>query len=488
VSGYVYYYLESLRAAGFEILFISNSPVKTEFRERLLAIPGCLVHERENKGADFGAWKWAIQQKLIPSEATNILLTNDSIFGPLFDLTTIVNQMNAKNVDFWGLTDTFQVEWHIQSYFLHLSRKVFSSEAFQKIFRQDFDKLDRNEIITKGEIRLSQVLKEAGFRSEVFVVIDNFPDKKKNPTHYHWKELIERFKFPFVKKDLLTKNPEQFHNVMNVFQVIEEHSTYDINLIMDVFTGRIENESVKSTNLRPLILCHIFFPDLAFEFIGQLMALIPYQPVFIFNLSATLSDNKYFRSILRKTFPGCIIVNSPNKGRDIGGKLFALNLSIQLGIESDVILVIHDKKSQHLGNGELWRDELFRVIEKKYLPTVFDVFKNKPDVGIVCSGRFIQNEYNSDKRTFYCTSNKQIKSLLEKYAISSKDYDFVAGNIFWIRTKIVLEFFKNRPLFDIRGELETGNALDFGNGTFIHSWERIMSWIATSQEYQLYGI
>jgi hypothetical protein len=109
-------------------------------------------------------------------------------------------------------------------------------------------------------------------------------------------------------------------------------------------------------------------------------------------------------------------------------------------------------------------------------------------VGLVCSGRFIQNEYNEKKEAFLCTSDQQIKALLKKYAITLHDYDYLAGNIFWIRTKLLEDFFRERSLFSIRSELEKGNALDFGKGTFIHSWERIMSWISTSQGYKIYGI
>jgi lipopolysaccharide biosynthesis protein len=492
VSPYVFTYLESLIRIGLEIVLISNSEIQPDVLKQLNDLPGCRAFVRDNKGIDFGAWQWALKNDLVPADTENILLANDSIFGPLFDLSIVFDKMEAKKVDFWGLTDSYQGQWHIQSYFLYLSRKVFLSDAFKKVFDQDFGKLIKNDIINQGEIQLSQSLKESGFSSAVYVSYDELTQQAvketHNPTHFYWKQLIREFKFPFLKKDLIVNNPEQFANIMDIFPVIEKETSYNIDQITNVIAERDHKESLKDTNLRPLILCHMFFPDLAFGFIQQLKPLLSYQPVFVFNISATLNANKYFREILRKTFPGCIITASPNKGRDIGGKFFGLNLVFQLKLKSDITLVIHDKKSQHLGNGELWRDELSKITRRDHLPVVFRKFADKKEVGIICSNQFIQNEYNEKTSDFFCTSTKQIKLLMKEYEIQTGNYDFVAGNIFWIRTHLLEDFFSDRSLFSIRSKLEAGNALDFGNGTFIHSWERIMSWIATSQGYTVHGI
>ncbi|HTE32485.1 MAG TPA: rhamnan synthesis F family protein [Chryseolinea sp.] len=492
VSEYVFTYLQHLADLGFYIVFISNSPVKEVFSQRLTASFKCSVNTRENKGGDFGAWKWAMQKDLVPSDVDDVLLANDSVFGPLFDLEPIIQSMKERELDFWGMTDSAQGGWHIQSYFLLLTAKVYFSDQFKHVFEEDFGSLGKKQIINKGEIYLSTALQGAGFKGGAFISQNNFSfrgdNRDFNPTHFFWRELIERFKFPFIKKDLVTKNQEHINDALQAFELIERKSNYNLDLIVDFFPAHKRMVANSPSPLKPLVLCHMFFSDLAMGFINDLQTLLPYNPFFVFNLSESLGRNEHFTRILRNCFPESIIISSPNKGRDIGGKLFGLNMAYQLGISSDVTLIIHDKKSQHLGAGELWRDQLFRVIEGKYLPKIFRKFEEDPKVGIVCAEQFIQNEYNKDKNTFMCTSNRQILSLLDKYDIRTKDYDFVAGNIFWIRTGLLNNFFANRSLMEIRSELETGNALDFGDGTFIHSWERIMSWISTSQGYKFYGV
>jgi lipopolysaccharide biosynthesis protein len=373
------------------------------------------------------------------------------------------------------------------------TRKTFSSPEFKSIFEQNFGSLAKKKIIETGEILLSQTLLKAGFRGKAYVGYDNFIEKAKgefhNPAYYFWAEMIRDFKFPFLKKDLINNNPEFFDNILDVFEVIETRTSYPVDNIIEVVAdSRDKEEEKKDAGLKPLVICHMFFYDIALKFMDQLTILNQYNAIFVFNISAALHANKSFVRILRKVFPGCIVINSPNQGRDIGGKFAALNIALKLGIRSDITLIIHDKKSVHIGEGALWRDELFKIIGNKLLPTIFENFRNKKEIGIICSARFIQNEYNEKKGGFLSTSDQNIKTLLKKYQVPATNYDYLAGNIFWIRTNLLEEFFRERSLFEIRAELEKGNALDFGKGTFIHSWERIMSWIATSQGYTLYGI
>ena len=494
LDNYVLIYLKYLKKLNIDIVFISNSLIPQQHKDTLLQEVNCSIHERENKGGDFGAWSWAINQQLIPANTDYLLLANDSVLGPLNDLSVIIETMSAKkNIDFWGITDSLQGDWHIQSYFICFSQKVFSGVLFKEFFRQNFDSLDKKKIIRLGEIQLSQMLITNGFAGEAYIGYKNFlvaaNGEKHNPTHFFWSELIRDFNYPFLKKDLIEKNPEHFLNLLDLFEFIDTNTSYPVGLLIELFTkNRIKKDKRKDVILKPLVICHMFFYDMALLFIDQLIILLDYNASFVFNISAQLQANKPFLKILRTIFPGCIIINSPNQGRDIGGKFAGLDMVLRLNLPSDITLIIHDKKSLHLGNGEVWRDELFKIIDAEYLPAVFEKFENKKEIGIISTVNFIQDEYLVHSDTFDCTSNAQIKIIMNKYDIHTKDYKFVAGNIFWIRSELLKKFFETRSLFEIRSELEKGNALDFGNGTFIHSWERIMSWIATSQGYKIYGV
>lgn len=236
------------------------------------------------------------------------------------------------------------------------------------------------------------------------------------------------------------------------------------------------------------VICHLFYPDIAAELLEKLKYLDNGKTFFLFNIQGDSYGHKSLFEQIEKSFKNSIMMMLPEKGRDIGAKLLLIDLLMKLKIRSEYMLIIHDKKSPHVENGNYWREELFKIIAPNHLRKVFKVFNSRQDVGLICSSKFIQNEYDSSSHEFYSRCNRQLKELIHKYEIKTSDYSFVAGNIFWVRSSLYERFFTHRSILSIRSQLETGNVLDFTRGTYVHAWERIMSWVVTSQRYSIYGI
>jgi len=240
-------------------------------------------------------------------------------------------------------------------------------------------------------------------------------------------------------------------------------------------------------HVRYAIIAHIYYDSEVEDLLNRLSVFNAESSIFLFNI-ATNNTNRT-KELIAKTISNYILQIYPDKGRDIGAKLFLLNALMQLNVEPEYVLIIHDKKSPHLPDSHKWKDELLRIIDKKNLPNIPKIFED-PGVGIVCSIKYIEVEYNEQTNTFRSSNSRFLKEIIKENKLKIRDYSFVAGNIFFIRFKALSDFFKNknRDLIDIISTLENNNALDFHKGTRIHSWERVMSWIATSQDYQIYGI
>src|SRR5688572_27633179 len=57
IADYVFFYLQGLIGAGFDIVFVSTTTnLNTESREKLLQLCNVVI-VRKNKGLDFGSWK-----------------------------------------------------------------------------------------------------------------------------------------------------------------------------------------------------------------------------------------------------------------------------------------------------------------------------------------------------------------------------------------------------------------------------------------------
>jgi lipopolysaccharide biosynthesis protein len=496
VSDYVITYLEHLQWLGYEIYFISNSCIKEEYQHLLSSkIKHCRIFERENKGADFAAWKWAIEENIIPEDADSILLTNDSLYGPFFSLTPIIEKMKSEpGIDFWGLTDSYQGGWHIQSYFLWLSKKVFDSLSFKAVFSSNFSKLSKLEIIRQGELQLTKALSDAGFKGMAYIPYkDVSPDEedwdRKNPTHFYWDRLIEKFQLPFVKKDLVLQNPEIIQNIDKLFALIEKHSSYPVEIIKRSISDYLTlYDSTTTFTEKISVICHLYYPGTIYYFLTRLFPLKSSQTQFIFNLSSSLYNNSFFREVLTKYFTGSIIIYTPNQGRDIGGKLAAIDVGMRSGIQTEYTLIIHDKLSPHTPTGIKWRDDLLKVIDPDELQAVFLKFRQDEKVGVITNKELIKNEYDPDRNAFTCTSSKNLLNYISKYELHMSDYNFAAGTIFWIKTEILRKFFSEHSPLSVRKDFEKGNSLDFDKGTNIHAWERLFSFVAHSQGFKTTGV
>ena len=229
-----------------------------------------------------------------------------------------------------------------------------------------------------------------------------------------------------------------------------------------------------------LVIAHIYYPNDWEYLLERLLNLKEYSCTFIFNVVNAKYDKKELIQYIRSSFPEAIIIYSPNQGRDIGGKLAAIDLALKLKIESNLTLIIHDKQSPHTAMGLTWRNELFRIIEKRELPGIFSKFARSEKTGIVASRKFVMNEYDASLQQFNSFSNEILKELINEMNLKLTDYAFIAGNIFWIRSELITKFFSQHSALKIRSRLEHGNALDFHKGTYIHSWERIFSWLANA--------
>lgn len=196
---------------------------------------------------------------------------------------------------------------------------------------------------------------------------------------------------------------------------------------------------------------------------------------------------------LRKTAQGQYLNNiifrrSPNKGKDIGGKLVLLDAYLHLKQESEFMIFLHDKKSPYKIQNQEWQQKLFRVIEPAFTERAITFFNQNPNAGIIAGADSIRDEYDHSNKSFISQNQTQLTQLRSEFGISTTDYRFVAGTMFWARAAPLLTFFRKHAPLDIRKSLEAGNVMDEGKGTYTHAWERMLSWIISEQGYTIKGL
>jgi lipopolysaccharide biosynthesis protein len=218
--------------------------------------------------------------------------------------------------------------------------------------------------------------------------------------------------------------------------------------------------------------------------------LIPLSEKFSFDiflntvLTTGEKEDKHFGMV--NLFPSGRIVHrrSTNAGKDIGGKLVLIDTFIRLESTSEFVVFLHDKKSPHKVGGDRWFENLISIVEPTVVDKVLDVFRKDQRVGIIAAKGSLAKDQN-DNGQRKNTNAALLEKLKDKYHIHPHDATYVAGTMFWARTEIIMDFFRNHNPLEIRESLEEGNVLDNTEGTMTHSWERLLSWIVSSQGYSI---
>lgn len=163
------YYLSAVAAEVDRLIIVVNGEISDGTYKNLARFSN-EIHCRENKGYDACAFREVLLRHLPKetwSSVDELVLFNNTVFGPTRPLAPIFQRFSSASVDFWGMTlnSTPELPDHIQSYFLVFKKKVLQSPVFWKFWkglRMNFT--DVNYLISIYEIRLTKYLESAGFR------------------------------------------------------------------------------------------------------------------------------------------------------------------------------------------------------------------------------------------------------------------------------------------------------------------------------------
>jgi rhamnosyltransferase len=235
----VYYYLNALMLAGFDIVFISSSSMISGIDLEKLSRCCVAIINRENKGYDFYGWKTALEKYPEYREHNGLLLANDSVLGPFFSIDNILARLEGSEADIVGMTDSFRFYPHLQSYFLYCKKKVVSSQEFLRFFAEIEALEFKMFIIRKYEVGFSRFLSRrfrlaALYRLEQALAQTDYhqrPPQWVEPTFHLWKPLITEFGFPFLKKSVLTRRGVSLGEVSTI--LAGANSSYNIEILND---------------------------------------------------------------------------------------------------------------------------------------------------------------------------------------------------------------------------------------------------------------
>lgn len=162
ILNYIKYYLEILKSYFDEIIFITNiRDIIIEDINFLKSI-GVNLKMVKNEGFDFGMWHKSMME-LDLNNYNQIGLINDSCI--LFNdkgLYEILKWVSSNDLDYCGMTDSNEINYHIHSYFLIINKSVMPKVC--EYFKNIGILRNIHDVIEKYEIGLSQYLLNSGHK------------------------------------------------------------------------------------------------------------------------------------------------------------------------------------------------------------------------------------------------------------------------------------------------------------------------------------
>jgi len=265
VDPHVLYHLRALQALGCDIVFVTPCGDLPQSDCELLLTICHKVILRRNHGYDFGSYQAGILEMGGAHDYEQILLTNDSVYGPFYDLKAIFEEFVRRDIDIWSITDSMEHEYHLQSYFLVFKREAWRHPLIQQFWKKLWLMSSKKAVIHVYEIGLSRAAKRAGLRLGAWCdyprvneavlkkasallsgnspgtapldeierrrlgqVLDIGLINRCNISHFYWDYLIRDHQCPYLKVELLRDNPAKVLNVAFYRDVVPAPYPHDL--------------------------------------------------------------------------------------------------------------------------------------------------------------------------------------------------------------------------------------------------------------------
>lgn len=523
VDRYVPYMLEDIKRNCSEIFVVCNGKLTPEGRATFKKLtPNVMV--RENTGFDVWAYKTALEHygwdKL--AEYDEVVLMNFTMFGPLYPFSEMFEEMNRRDVDFWGITkhhgfpfDPFgtipygYIPEHIQSSFICVRRTMLNSLEFHRYWEKMPEVKSYGEAVGKHEAIFTKQFKEYGFKSDVYVNTDDLKDYTHYPLMLESLELIKNRHCPVFKRKAFTNEYYEFLNcclgepTVEMYEYIRDNCDYNLSMVWENLLRTDNMADIKNrmhlnyimphdfaiyptikNKCRIALIMHIYFEDQIESCMNYALSMPNNADVIITTPSAT-NKSQILRMAERLTPRKVEVLQIENRGRDVSAFLIA---GAPYMDKYDLICFMHDKKTKQFEPYTIGKSFSYKCFEnmlgsQEYVQNIIGRFLAEPRLGMMMPPPPNHAAFFGILGTEWGSNFQNTKSLAEDLNIhvkmdEQKEPIAPLGTMFWFRPDALKPLFQKKWAYKDFPKEPNEN-----DGTFLHAIERLYGFSVQSQGY-----
>lgn len=239
IDEYVNVMLRELRKYSSRLVIVCNFPKENVDN---ITIADEIIY-RENYGFDAAAYSEAIiNNRELIGEYDELLITNDTYYGPIIPFKEMFNRMDEDDCDYWGITrhpggycGKVKINGHIQSYFLNFKSRVIHDREFYNFWENLEYGNNLDDVIINFEVGINNYLDDRGYHSSSYMDNRGFNlplCMDNNPYLVYPYELIFQYNIPIIKRRSLSFDNDKFDDAVKALETIREKTEYDCELII----------------------------------------------------------------------------------------------------------------------------------------------------------------------------------------------------------------------------------------------------------------
>ncbi len=418
VGRYVEYLLGDILENIDDLIIVVNGSLQPKEAEKLEKYTSDIRY-RENVGYDAGAYQFVLKDLFVNEkihEYDQLVLFNDSFYGPLYSFRRVFEEMANENEDFWGLTKYAasdrknsvlpRIQEHVQSYFIVINRKMLQSSDFSDFWYSlcltDTTLVD---VVIRFEVGFTRYFAERGYVWGAYVKDDLLNSSEEyNYIHYLGSPytLVKKYRMPVVKRKVFTEGKDLGisggEEIPLLMEYIKHYTDYDDDLIWDDILRIYNITDIKNNlnlnfvlndtsnysidNHRVAIIAHLFYEDLVEESFDKLKSIPNGIDVYITSSKQRILD--LAKDKITDRCIQCILVE--NRGRDVAALFVGCKHIVS---KYDIICFIHDKKTApNKGEYTVGASFNYNVWENMlrsdgYIRNIVHLFDTQPRLGML---------------------------------------------------------------------------------------------------------
>jgi len=223
IHDYVVYMIKKLSKIS-EIYYMADCAIPPDELFKIAPYTQ-MFYTREHSLKDFGSWHYLINRlgwERI-GEYDELILCNDSVYGPLFDLPAIFKQMEVRGYDFWSMTSDYAYNYHLHRYFMVFNQTITRHKTFQNFWKS----VPMSYSVKNCELALTPLLLNEGFVCNSYIHNYKQKDILQSPN-----KILRDVYPPFIKtKSFMAENEYTAGSGLGLRYKIRTKTDYDTALI-----------------------------------------------------------------------------------------------------------------------------------------------------------------------------------------------------------------------------------------------------------------